>query len=114
MEMLLKVASPLTAATVNVPDKVPLPGSLLMAKVMESVTVGTRLPPASCTWTLMAGEMEVVDTALLGSTLYTSWVAAPTVMSKLAEVARVRPEAVASNVYPAPTLSRARSVVAAC
>ena len=28
-----------------------------------------RLPPASCTWTLMAGEMAVVDTALVGSTL---------------------------------------------
>ena len=34
----------------------------------------------------MAGEMEVVETELLGSTLYTSWVAAPTVMSKLVDV----------------------------
>ena len=49
MEMLLKVASPLTAATTKVPDKVPLPGLLLMAKVMLSVAVGTRFPRESCT-----------------------------------------------------------------
>ena len=50
-------------------ELVPLPGSLLIAKVIESVAIMTRLPPASCTWTLMAGEMAVVDTALVGSTL---------------------------------------------
>ena len=49
MEMSLKVASPLIAETVRVPDKVPLPGSLLMARVIESVAVVIRLPPAS--WT---------------------------------------------------------------
>ena len=69
MEMLLKVASPLTADTVNVPDNVPLPGSLLIANVIESVAVATKFPPASCTCTLMAGEMEVVATVLVGSTL---------------------------------------------
>ena len=98
MEMLLNVASPLTAEIVKVPDNVPLAGSLLMANVMESVAVGTRLPPASCTWTLMAGEMDVVDTVFVGSTLYTNWVAAPTVMLKPAEVANVSPEAVPSRV----------------
>ena len=69
MEILLKVAIPLTADTVNVPDKVPLPGSLLIARVIESVAVRTVFPPASCTCTLMAGEMEFVDTVLVGSTL---------------------------------------------
>jgi len=67
--MSLKVASPLAAATVNVPDKVPLPGLLLMAKVILSVAVGTRFPPASWTWTLTAGEIATVETALVGSTL---------------------------------------------
>jgi len=49
IEMSLKVASPLTAATTNVPDNVPLPGLLLMANVILSVAVGTKFPPASCT-----------------------------------------------------------------
>ena len=98
MDILLKVAVPLTAAIVNVPDNVPLPGSLLMANVMESVAVGTMLPPASWISTSMAGEIEVTDCVLLGSTLYASWVALPTVMSKPVEVAKVKPEAVASNV----------------
>ncbi len=49
MEISQKVASPLTAETVNVPDNVPLHGLLLIANVMESVAVGTRFPPAS--WT---------------------------------------------------------------
>ena len=69
MDMSLKVASPATAATVRVPEIVPLPGLLLMAKVIESVAVVTRLPPASYTWTLIAGEIVAVDTALVGSTL---------------------------------------------
>jgi len=104
-ETLLKVASPLTAATTNVPDKVPLPGLLLIANVMLSVAVGTRFPPASCTWTLMAGEIATVETVLVGSTLNASCAAAPSVMLKLAEVAVVNPVTVASKVYPLPTLS---------
>ena len=98
MEMSLKVASPLTAATTNVPDNVPLPGLLLMAKVMLSVAVGTRFPPASCTWTLIAGEIDNVAAVLEGSTLKPNCTALPTVMSKLAEVAVVNPPAVASSV----------------
>ena len=69
MEMSLKVASPLTAARVKVPDNVPLDGLLLITRVMEFVAVGTRLPPASWICTLMAGEMEDVAAVLLGSTL---------------------------------------------
>ena len=105
IEMSFKDASPLTADTVKVPDNVPLLGLLFIARVIESVAVVTRLPPASCTWTLMAGDTEAVETVLLGSRLYTSCVAAPTVMSKLADVARLNPKAVASTVYPVPTLS---------
>ena len=98
MEMLLKVATPLVAAIVNVPDNVPLPGSLFIANVMESVAEATRLPPASWISTSMAGEMEVTDCVLVGSTLKANCEAVPNVISKLADVAKVRPEAVASNV----------------
>ena len=77
MDMSLKVASPLTAATTNVPDNVPLPGLLLIANVILSVAVGTRFPCASCTWTLIAGAIGVVDTALVGSTLRANWVGVP-------------------------------------
>ena len=69
IEMSLKLASPLTAATVKVPDNVPLPGLLFITKVIESVAVVTRFPPASSVWTLMAGEIEFVDTVFVGSTL---------------------------------------------
>ncbi len=68
MEISLRVASPLTADTVRVPDNVPLFGLLLIANVMESVAVVTRLPPASWTWTFMAGETLAVVAVLLGST----------------------------------------------
>ena len=67
--MSLKVASPLTAATTNVPDNVPLPALLLIANVILSVAVGTRFPPASWICTLMAGEIDAVETALVGSAL---------------------------------------------
>ena len=67
--MSLNVASPLTAATTNVPDNVPLPGLLLIASVIESVAVVTRFPPASCICTWIAGEITAVETALLGCTL---------------------------------------------
>ena len=73
----------------RVPDNVPVDGLLFMAKVMESVAVGTMLPPASWIWTLIAGEIDVAASSLLGSTLYTNWVAEPTVMLKPVEVASV-------------------------
>ena len=69
MDISLKVASPLTAATTNVPDNVPLPGLLFMAKVILSVAVGTRFPPASCTWTLMPGATVAFATVFVGCTL---------------------------------------------
>lgn len=69
MEISLKVASPLTAATVKLPDNVPLPGLLLIARVMEFVAVAMKFAPASKTWTLIAGEIETVDTSLLGCAL---------------------------------------------
>ena len=96
--MSLKVASPLTAATTKVPDNVPLPGLLLIASVIESVAVSTKLPKASCTCTLIDGAITTVDTAFVGSALITSCVGAPTIMSKLTDVAVANPPAVASSV----------------
>jgi len=98
IEISLKTASPLTAATANVPDNVPLDGLLLIANVILSVAVGTRFPPASSTWILIAGVTDTVAAVFRGSTLKASWVAAPTVMSKLVDVAVLSPPAVASNV----------------
>ena len=69
MEISLKVATPLTAATVSVPHKEPPPGLLLIVNVMESVAVVTGFPKASSTWTWVAGEMDVVDSTFVGSTL---------------------------------------------
>ncbi len=98
MEMLLNVATPLTADTVNVPDNVPLLGSLLIAKVILSVAVPTRFPPASSTRTSIAGEIETVESSLLGCTWYTNWVGDPTAISKLNDVASAKLPDVASKV----------------
>ena len=98
MDRSLKVASPLTAATTNVPDSVPADGFVPMARVILSVAVGTRLPPASCTCTLTAGVIVAPGSVSEGSTLKASFAALPNVMSKLTDVAVLRPPTVASRV----------------
>ena len=98
MDMSLKVASPLTAASTNVPDRVPALGFVPIASVILSVAAGTRFPPASCTCTLMAGVIVAPGGVSVGSTLNPSFVALPSVMSKLTVVAVVKPPAVASSV----------------
>ena len=62
-----------------------------MASVMGSLAVMTRFPPASCTYTLMAGEIATVETVLEGSTLKASWAGGPgvTVKAALVPVSRV-------------------------
>jgi len=96
--MLLKVASPLTATTTNVPDNVPLPGLLLIVNVIVSVAVGTRFPATSCTSTLIAGVMDPVAVVLLGSTLKASLTGTLGMILKSTEVAVLSPPAVASKV----------------
>ena len=98
IDMSLKVASPLTAATTSVPDRVPAPGLAPMARVILSVAAGMRFPPASCTCTLMAGVIVAPGAVSTGSTLKPSFVALPSVMSKLFDVAVLNPLAVASSV----------------
>src|SRR2546425_2337328 len=77
MEMLLKVATPPTAATVRVPESVPAAGLVPIARVMEFVAVVTRAPLASCTCTWIAGEIATVGAALEGWTLKASCAGGP-------------------------------------
>src|SRR5207244_2215955 len=68
-----KVATPLTAATVVVPDRVPLAGLVPIATVMLVVAVVTVLPWASWTATRTAGVLAAPATALLGCTVKASF-----------------------------------------
>src|SRR5690349_6261421 len=93
-----KVATPLTAATVVVPERVPLAGLVPIAAVMLAVAVVTVLPWASCTVTRTAGVFAAPAAALLGCTVKTSFAAAPALMSNWLLVAPVRPVADAVSV----------------
>src|SRR6058998_3272603 len=93
-----KVATPLTAATVFVPARVPLAGLVPIATVMLVVAVVTVLPWASCTVTCTAGVIAAPAAVLLGCTVKTSFAAAPTLMLNALLVAPVRPVADAVSV----------------
>src|SRR5437867_2350466 len=69
MLRLKKVATPLTAATVVVPERVPLAGLVPMATVMLVVAVVTVLPWASWTATCTAGVIAAPAAAVLGCTV---------------------------------------------
>src|SRR5436190_47284 len=71
-----KVATPLTAATVVVPARVPLAGLVPIATVMLVVALVTVLPWASWTATCTAGVIAAPAAALLGCTVKASCVAA--------------------------------------
>src|SRR2546423_7607312 len=73
-----KVATPFTAATVVVPERVPLAGLVPIATVMLVVEVVTVLPWASWTVTRTAGEFAAPAAALLGCTVKTTFAARPT------------------------------------
>src|SRR5947209_2726197 len=73
-----KVAMPLTAATVVVPERVPLAGLIPIASVTLVVAVVTVLPWASWTATCTAGVLAAPATALLGCTMKASFAGAPT------------------------------------
>src|SRR5687767_2460199 len=89
MERLENVATPLTAATVVVPDSVPPPGLVPIATVMLAVELGTVFPNASCTVTCTAGLMALPAVALVGCTVKASRFAAAGLMLNVAEVAPV-------------------------
>src|SRR5436189_264607 len=88
-----KVATPLAAATVLVPARVPFAGLVPIASVMVVVAVVTVLPWASWTATCTAGVIAAPAAALLGCTVKTSFAAAPALMLNAVLVALVRPVA---------------------
>src|SRR2546426_1107246 len=69
MLRLEKVATPLTAATVVVPARVPLAGLVPIATVMLVVAGVTVLPRASWTATCTAGVIAAPAAVLLGCTV---------------------------------------------
>src|SRR6266581_792588 len=104
MLRLEKVATPLTAATVVVPERLPLAGLVPMATVMLVVAVVTGLPWASWTATCTAGVIAAPVAVLLGCTVKTSFAAAATPMLNALLVVPVRLVADAVRVYPVPGL----------
>src|SRR2546422_10628928 len=74
------VATPATAATVLVPDKVPVPGFVPIATVMFPVNPVAVLPFPSWAVIWTAGVIPAPATAFVGWTVKTSAVAAPGVM----------------------------------
>src|SRR5437016_8120581 len=75
-----KVATPATAATVLVPDKVPLLGFVPIATVMLPVNPVAVLPLPSWAVTSTAGVIAATATVFVGWTLNTSAVAVPAVV----------------------------------
>src|SRR5439155_1715068 len=95
-----KLATPATAATVLVPDKVPLLGFVLIATVMFPVNPVAVLPFPSWAVTSTAGVIAAPAVVVLGCTLNTSSVAAPAVMLNAALVVLPAPEAVRASRGP--------------
>src|SRR2546422_968724 len=97
MLRLLKVATPLTAATVVVAERGPLAGLGPISSMMLLEAVVTVLPWASWTATCTAGVIAAPAAVLLGCTVKTSFIAAPLMLNALL-VAPVRPVADAVSV----------------
>src|SRR2546427_3555446 len=72
-----KLATPATAATVLVPDKVPVLGFVPIATVMFPVNPVAVLPLPSWAVTSTAGVIAAPAAVLLGCTLNTNAVAGP-------------------------------------
>src|SRR5205814_305718 len=80
MDRLEKVATPLTAATVVVPDSVPPPGLVPIATAMLAEELVTVLPNASCTATCTAGLIATPAVAFDGCTVKARFEAAAGLM----------------------------------
>src|SRR5439155_15980523 len=93
-----KVATPPTAATVVVPDKVPPTGLAPIATVTAPLKPGTVFPRASRAVTCTAGVMAAPAVVLLGCVVKASWAADPGVTAKAALVVPERLPAVADSV----------------
>src|SRR2546422_695984 len=93
-----KVATPLTAATVGVPARVPLAGLVPIATVMLVVAVVTVLPWASWTVTCTACFNDAAATEFFALSLHDAFPTAPAPMLNAVLVALVRPVADAVSV----------------
>src|SRR2546422_1025021 len=71
------VATPATAATVVVPERVPLPGFAPSATVTLPVKAGAVLPSAYSAVTCTAGVIDAPAAVLFGCTVHPSCVAVP-------------------------------------
>src|SRR5437773_584924 len=89
-----KVATPATAATVLVPDKVPVLGFVPIATVIFPVNPVAVLPLPSWAVTSTAGVIAVPAVVVLGCTLNTNCAAEPAVMLNAALVVLPAPVAV--------------------
>src|SRR5438046_4275791 len=89
-----KVATPATAATVLVPDKVPVLGFVPIATVMLPVNPVAVLPLPSWAVTSTAGVIAAPATVFVGSTQKTSAVAVPAAMLHAVLVVLPAPAAV--------------------
>src|ERR671922_3069856 len=102
------VATPATAATLFVPDKVPVLGFVPSATVTLPVKPVAVFPCASCAVTCTAGVIAAPAAVLVGCTLNTSCVAVPAVMLKAALAAVGEPLTVALRGKPGPAFSKLR------
>src|SRR5436189_141736 len=98
MERVENVATPLTAATVVVPDSDPPPGLVPIDTVTIALELVTVLLKASSTVTCTAGAMETPAVALVGCTVKASLDAAAGVMLNVDEVAEVNAAEDAASV----------------
>src|SRR5947207_13166215 len=85
MERSPRVATPLTADTVVLPESVPPDGLLPSATVTGPVKVGTALPSASCAATFTAGAIWWPAVVVPGWTANERRVAGPGEMVKSVE-----------------------------
>src|SRR5438046_9520625 len=88
-----KLATPATAATVLVPDKVPVLGFVPIATVIFPVNPVAVLPLPSWAVTSTAGVIAVPAVVVLGCTLNTNAAAEPAVMLNAVLVVQLAPAA---------------------
>ena len=100
---LLKLATPLAALAVTVPESLePGAGQGALARLRVTEPVGTRFPAASFNVTCTAGDTAVFPGVLLGWTLNTSCDANAAATVRLAPPGTPRPSAEIVAVPPPP------------
>src|SRR5256712_5125395 len=104
MLKLENVATPLTAATLVVPDTVAPPGFTPSATVTVPVKPVATLPWASCAVTCTAGVSVAPAAAFVGCAVKASWVAAPAVTVTRAVWVAVTPAIAAVTVFDPATV----------